>query len=416
MPNYQTKAALCAVGLMGILGTWGRAIADGSMELQMQAVQSPIHILPGTQSALRRTITGIRYPVDFALNLLIVFWFEALDGSHPAASAVSLYFLGQLFPCALIVYLDSLRGNRPSLLKPTLWIVICQCCSIGVVGSFVALAYIVASPTVNPGLHIRALRHASVITSPVFIWLLLPATILGYFLTALLMCLPSFPLMGSPPLVSSGFQQIAMAVWNMFPLVIWASIYLLRLLLKSITPTTPSRPADNKANNSSSTTHLRALRAITIPSLIISSVFHLSILGTSLATVVFPVLFQPRYLEELRPSSLFLPPLSINPQSITPGDGLRSFLLWDQAATYLLVIVVTVLELQTALASAVDATGGRATTAKTPYIIWLAVFGVSLVFGPGTACLAVSWTRDEVLFGGWSLSGNNVKREVQKDQ
>lgn len=118
MSLLAAKILILAIGIIGVLGTLGRAFADGSMPLQMEAVDSPTpYILPGTQFSLRQTFTGIKYPIDNTLRMLVVFWFEALDGSHPAASGVSFYFMGQLFPCILVTYLNGLRGDRPSLVK-----------------------------------------------------------------------------------------------------------------------------------------------------------------------------------------------------------------------------------------------------------------------------------------------------------
>jgi hypothetical protein len=112
------KTVFCALGLVGFWGTHGRSGADGSTALISEALESPTpYFLPGTQSALVKTFTGFQSPIDYILRLLVLFWWEAVDGSHPTTSTISLYFLGQLLPCITIIYLNALRGNKPSLVK-----------------------------------------------------------------------------------------------------------------------------------------------------------------------------------------------------------------------------------------------------------------------------------------------------------
>lgn len=113
----NAKTLLCALGVVGFLGTHGRTGADGSTALITEALDSPTpYDLPGTHFALRKTFTGIP-PVDFIIRMLVLFWWETIDGSHPTTSAIGLYFLGQLLPCIVVTYLNALRGNKPSLVK-----------------------------------------------------------------------------------------------------------------------------------------------------------------------------------------------------------------------------------------------------------------------------------------------------------
>lgn len=117
MNNIAAKVVVCVIGLVGTLRIHGRARADGSTALLLEALDSPTpYILPGTDSILTSTFTGFK-PLDYILRLLVLFWWETLDGSHPDTSAIGLYFLGQLLPCIVIVYLDALRGEKPSLVK-----------------------------------------------------------------------------------------------------------------------------------------------------------------------------------------------------------------------------------------------------------------------------------------------------------
>ncbi|PLB49060.1 hypothetical protein P170DRAFT_475386 [Aspergillus steynii IBT 23096] len=101
------------------------------------------------------------------------------------------------------------------------------------------------------------------------------------------------------------------------------------------------------------------------------------------------------YVKELSPGSIFLPPVGPGPQALTPGDGVRGFLLWDQVAGYSTVLVVVLLEFRSAFAASRGFRGNKASTLSA-WIIGAVGVGLSLVLGPGCACLIGSWTRDEI--------------------
>lgn len=101
------KYLFYTLGLLGILNTWGRLSMDGTMLHLFHALHGANdHILPGTTSLLERNITGIYWPIDYLLDILIVFFWEAVDGSHPATSAIGVYFLGQMFSILVAFYTD----------------------------------------------------------------------------------------------------------------------------------------------------------------------------------------------------------------------------------------------------------------------------------------------------------------------
>ena len=100
-------------GLLGILGTWGRASLDGTLVHLFDALHgSQGYVLPGTSSLLRGRFTGISWPIDHMLKVLVVVFWEAVDGSRPGTSAVGVYFLGQLFPILVAFYLDHCRRGH----------------------------------------------------------------------------------------------------------------------------------------------------------------------------------------------------------------------------------------------------------------------------------------------------------------
>lgn len=114
-PNSIRTATLVFYGLavLGFCYTRGRTVVDGSLGYLLKALHGEnLYILPGTNSALRTSVTGIYWPFDYLLNVLIVFFWEAVDGPHPTSSTIGIYFLGQYFSILMTLYIDSSRlGN-----------------------------------------------------------------------------------------------------------------------------------------------------------------------------------------------------------------------------------------------------------------------------------------------------------------
>ncbi|GKZ33987.1 hypothetical protein AbraIFM66950_004118 [Aspergillus brasiliensis] len=390
---WPAKSLLIALGAVGVLGTWGRTALDGSTELLTKVLDDPNGQLPGTQVLLQRTFTGIRIPIDHIISTLVVFWYEAVDGSHPSSTAVALYFLGQLLPCLVIIYTNAQRGSKPSLVRPTLWLTLFQICSLGVTGWIWAFSYITSAPTV-PKSKVSAvgsfepLQRASMVSSPTLNkQLLLPAIILGYLVPAALMGVFS-------PIPASTAHQSIIGAWNMYPFLVLPILYVLRSIFSPAVATTAPKA------------HLHAIRAANIPAAIISIAFHFSILGVSLSTIFFPSIFTPAYRTELHPSAIFVPPLAL-PRATTPGDGVKGFLLWDELIAYLVVLVVVAFELQGAWSTVLTRNGVFRWSWFLP-----AAFGSSFLLGPGTTCLLVSWLRDEILFGEW-VGRTEVKKAAE---
>lgn len=119
------KPVLYMLSVLGTYHTWGRTVLDGSLSHLLTALHgSKPYVLPGTESPLRTRITGIYWPIDYLLDVLIVFFWEAVDGSHPATSAVGIYFLAQYFSVLTGVYVDSLRLGQSGKTTPTRWVLL----------------------------------------------------------------------------------------------------------------------------------------------------------------------------------------------------------------------------------------------------------------------------------------------------
>jgi hypothetical protein len=105
---YQKTFHLLAIG--GTATLWMRSILDGTVPSIFAALHSSEpYVLPGTNSVLQTRITGIYWPIDYLLNVLVVFFWEAVDGSHPAASAIGIYFLIQYFAILTMLLVEQSR-------------------------------------------------------------------------------------------------------------------------------------------------------------------------------------------------------------------------------------------------------------------------------------------------------------------
>lgn len=71
------------------------------------------HLLPYTDRApLKKIYTGIA-AVDYQLTVLILFFYNVVDGSHPGACLQAYHFVGQTFAGYALLVLESLRyGNE----------------------------------------------------------------------------------------------------------------------------------------------------------------------------------------------------------------------------------------------------------------------------------------------------------------
>ncbi len=369
------KAVFWGLGVLGTVLTWGRTALDGTVS-HLLVVLHDSHTLPGSGSPLLDKFTGIP-PLDYLLRTLVVFFWEAIDGSHPAVTATGIYFVGQLFPIIIAIYLDGLRhANGPSLARPTIWFFVFGAAAIGASGAAWALAYTASSLTTSATVSAGDLRRASLVSSPRAAALLFPATVLGYVLPVILMGLPS------PAVVSDEFRQWAIVLWNTFPLLMLVIVVVgERVLDKAISPSSAS---------TSYAAHLRVVRGLGALSIAVGFALHVAVVSVSVSTVLFPALFAHKYSRELTPWALGSLPLSLAAGD-TVGDGIRGFMYWDQVIGYSLVLLVFLAQLRPALRFS-----------EFRHVGWAGLIAASAMFslllGPGTAVIAVSWLRDEILF------------------
>lgn len=100
LSNRSKRWMLYTFAFLGFYNTWGRSVIDGTLALLFRALQdSRTYSLPGINSLVKMTITGIWWPFDYLLHVLNVFFWQAIDGFHPSTSVI-----GNLFPWPVFQY------------------------------------------------------------------------------------------------------------------------------------------------------------------------------------------------------------------------------------------------------------------------------------------------------------------------
>jgi len=109
----RTTQVLLALTLgVGLYTTWYLLYKNGTVELMQDVRDRGPHILPGTRDPLKKSYIGIGW-IDYQLTVLTLFFWEAVDGSRPAASLFCFGFAGQATAAWSILYVEGRRlGNR----------------------------------------------------------------------------------------------------------------------------------------------------------------------------------------------------------------------------------------------------------------------------------------------------------------
>ena len=106
--NLPLVLFLISLSAYAFYATWGISLWDGTLNHMLDIRGAAIPLIPGTKEPLRLHFTGIA-PIDYWYTIMVLFFWEAVDGSHPATSLTGIYFLGQLVGIWTLVYVE---GNR----------------------------------------------------------------------------------------------------------------------------------------------------------------------------------------------------------------------------------------------------------------------------------------------------------------
>ncbi|KAL8902626.1 MAG: hypothetical protein Q9207_004526 [Kuettlingeria erythrocarpa] len=203
----------------------------------------------------------------------------------------------------------------------------------------------------------------------------------GYVVPVVLMSLRS------PSVVTHTFKQVAIALWNVFPLTMTV---FQTIAHSTLSFTSPVKRRDKAAAPPDPAGFLRAVRICYASSLVFSCACHIGVGAVSGLSVFFPMIFAPNYSSAFRPERLLILPLSRAAAS-SLGEGDLSFMKWDQLIGYACMLLYAIMTYRQAQGKL----GVRGS-----WGLYACVVGGCVLAGPGGTVLAISWAKDELLFAG----------------
>ncbi|KAF2757854.1 hypothetical protein EJ05DRAFT_368626 [Pseudovirgaria hyperparasitica] len=200
------------------------------------------------------------------------------------------------------------------------------------------------------------------------------ALTLGFVVPSAIMLLPY------PSLLSLDSKIAAVLAWQVFPVFVTLSSYVLA-------------PCFAGPKNASPAAQLPSLRRAYAFALLVSSIAHVYTVGLSVTSALVPSLFNEASAATLAPSNVFLPVLHA-PRVVSVAEGALRLLKWDHAVGALAHVVWAVATTRNVnLRSSAFSSGS----------VWIDMVVRSVFLGPMSAVLCLIWERDEVVLGGEHL-------------
>ena len=114
---YLLQATLVALSALGAYLTWGLALSNGTITMMEYTRNVEPQVLPGTDSPLKQSYIGIQ-AVDNQLTVLVLFFWQLVDGSMPNASLSTFRFASQFVPGWGLVVIEGMRsGNKGKIIS-----------------------------------------------------------------------------------------------------------------------------------------------------------------------------------------------------------------------------------------------------------------------------------------------------------
>lgn len=108
----STKVALAFLSVAAIYATWYMLLKNGTAEHLAHTGDVGPRLLSGTKEPLRTVYTGVP-AIDHQLTVLVLFFWENLDGSNPSGSLFGFHFVSQNACGWGLLMMEALRhGNR----------------------------------------------------------------------------------------------------------------------------------------------------------------------------------------------------------------------------------------------------------------------------------------------------------------
>ncbi|KAL2802397.1 hypothetical protein BJX63DRAFT_437922 [Aspergillus granulosus] len=372
--NQLLVIFLLSLSAYAFYATWGISLLDGTLQHMLDHRGADVPLIPGTQEPLRLHFIGIP-PIDYWYTIMVLFFWQAVDGSHPSTSLTGIYFLGQLIGIWTLVYIEGYRiGNEGRTIARTLfWAILMQNLTLACFGPIYFVYHLTSSPTNT--------RHTqqTLLTAARNLKLLPASVLIGYILPSIWIAIPS------PVAQSYASQQAAIAVWTPFP--VWVSLAHTILTIGEVTLfnsasekiVARSSPAESRDIYNS------ALRAVYLFAIAGCAIVHIGTVATSLSALLFPTIFGAGYTEYFAPNTLLFPQNSSSVASI--GAGVLNFMQWDQWIGYTAVLSWV---LKSYWSEAPK-------SAALFHTVLEAIVAIALL-GPGGAAVLFVWRRDEIMW------------------
>ncbi|KAI9800936.1 MAG: hypothetical protein M1833_003073 [Piccolia ochrophora] len=382
--NVAAMLALPLFSAAGYYSTWGLSQRTGFFDSFSQVSEADPVLLPGTQEPVRTSYTGNAAIDDFLTTLTLMFW-PCFDGKWPALSLHSFHFATQFLAVWLLMEVEARRlGNRWRLVSLTpLFGILAQAFAYANTHPWYLLLHLFTSPTtLSPGFKSPQPASHNLLVSPSSLAALPLSFTISYLIPAIFIALPS------PSVTSFSTHQAVIATWQVFPLVILVTQFLLSTLLAPLL-----RP-DTKYSSSAARNFrcLSGLRYVYAFAVVCSAVPHIAALTLSLSTILFPSIFRRDIVAALHPARVFYP---TSPFSTVPvpdvGEGFLHFLHWDEYIGGLAVLLWAAVLYRNAHA------GRAAWGGWLPLLVKTA--GLLAVVGPSSTTVALIWARDEMVLG-----------------
>ncbi|KAL2012375.1 hypothetical protein VTN00DRAFT_5093 [Thermoascus crustaceus] len=361
---------------------------NGLFPLIREAIESRTLPTGGNGTVSLRTIFTGNKPLDHGLASIAPFFWPAIDGSTPELSLYALVVAGSFGAAWVLVTMEGWRmgnvnGGRV-VAFPSIFGILAQTGSYALTSPLYCALHIWTSS-------IAAKPDARKINVPRAVSNALPFIfVVGYILPTVAMCLPA------PSIISFDTKQAFHAAWQPCPLYISFLATGANLLF--------SRLFTTRDNDDDGQAGLRALRRVYAFAFACATIPHVAAWMISLASVMFPVLFNTGLVAHLHPQRVFVNALPWSGLRVsTIGEGALRFLQWDNVIGSTGILLWAV---------AMYATAHREVGIKLSWIkLGVKIGLLALVSGPVGAAVGLMWERDEVIF---SKEGLKQQKEVEK--
>lgn len=194
----------------------------------------------------------------------------------------------------------------------------------------------------------------------------------------------------APETISIDLKQILIAIWQPWPLYV-------SILAGTVYYTTSLFTSPDTNLTRAARTQLTLLRRVYAVAFAQTAITHVAGWTFSLATVLFPVLFNPRFIPLFHPLRVFMPTFPFLEGDLkveTVGQGVHIFLQWDiLVGSY--GILVWVISLWTSAQKKYRLE--RSGTVSLLLGLLVKVSLLTVVAGPIAAAIELIWERDELV-------------------